>query len=62
MFYQCTGLTTAYVKAAYTTTNDECSSMFTGCTNDNTCTLYTDGSWTSCGDVSNWQTAAYPTE
>jgi hypothetical protein len=26
-----TGLTNAYVKAAYTTTNDECYNMFKGC-------------------------------
>jgi len=32
MFYDCTSLTTAYVKAAYTITNYECLNMFANCT------------------------------
>ena len=60
MFKDCTSLTTAYVKAAYDGTN--CNWMFNGCKNVNTCTLYTDGDWSGCTDISSWQTAAYPTE
>lgn len=62
MFYGCTSLTTAYVKAAYTTAYGECSSMFSGCQNLNTCTLYTDGNWSSYNDISSWTKVAYPTE
>ena len=62
MFSGCTSLTTAYVKAAYTTLNVECEQMFAGCSNLSTCTLYTDGDWSSYTAISNWQKAAYPTE
>ena len=57
MFYNCTSLTKAYVKAAYDGTN--CTWMFNGCKNVNTCTLYTDGDWSGCTDISSWQTTAY---
>ena len=60
MFSGCTGLTAAYVKAAYDGTN--CYSMFSSCTNVSTNTLYTDGDWNGCGDISNWTKHAYPTE
>ena len=60
MFEGCTALTTAYVKAGYDHTY--CEFMFNGCTNVNTCTLYTNGVWTGCGDISNWTKHAYPTE
>ena len=60
MFYKCTSLTKAYVKAAYDGTN--CNWMFNGCKNVNTCTLYTDGDWSGCTDISNWTKNAYPKE
>ena len=59
MFGNCTSLTTAYVKAAK---NANCNYMFYGCTNAVTCTLYTDGDWSSCTDISNWTKNAYPKE
>lgn len=59
MFRNCTSLTTAYVKAAK---NAYCNDMFDGCKNVNTCTLYTDGDWSSCTDISNWTKNAYPKE
>ena len=63
MFSGCTSLKDAYVKAAYKNTDDkECDYMFYGCTNDGTCTLYTDGDWSSCTDISNWTKNTYPTE
>ena len=62
MFFGCTSLTTAYVKAAYPTTVHACDHMFDGCKNVNTCTLYTDGDWSSCTDISNWTINPYPTE
>ena len=52
MFNGCTKLTTAYVKAGYG--DAYCESMFVDCPNVNTCTLYTDGDWTSCGEISSW--------
>ena len=62
MFAGCTSLTNAYVKAAFATSSFECSDMFAGCSNLSTCTLYTDGDWSSYTAISNWQKAAYPTE
>ena len=59
MFRGCTSLTTAYVKANY---NANCNNMFKNCPNVSTCTLYTDGVWSTYGDVSNWTINAYPTE
>ena len=66
MFKNCTSLTTAYVKAAYTTTGHACDYMFINCTNVATSTFYSDdaANWKSnfSASLSNWQTAAYPTE
>jgi hypothetical protein len=65
MFLECTGLTTAYVKAGYKKSS-QCGEMFTNCTNAATSTFYSDdaASWKSnfSASLSNWQTAAYPTE
>ena len=60
MFLCCSSLTTAYVKAGYD--SNDCGLIFSGCPNLNTCTLYTDGDWSSYGDISNWTKAAYSTE
>ena len=60
MFQNCSSLTTAYVKAGYDGTN--CYNMFKSCSNLSTCTLYTDGDWSSYNHISNWQKTAYPTE
>ena len=60
MFQNCNSLTTAYVKAGYDGTNSY--NMFKSCSNLSTCTLYTDGDWSSYLHISNWQKAAYPTE
>jgi hypothetical protein len=60
MFWNCTSLTEAYVKAGYDYYN--CGYIFYGCQNLNTCTLYTDGDWSNDGNISNWTKVAYPTE
>jgi len=60
MFFGCTSLTKAYVKAAYDAT--DCANMFYNCTNTSAVTLYTDGDWSGCTDISNWNKVAYPTE
>lgn len=62
MFSGCTSLTNAYVKAAFATSSSECDNMFQSCSNLSTCTLYTDGDWSSYVHISNWQKTAYPTE
>lgn len=65
MFYGCTSLTKAYVKAAYTNTNNECDNMFTGCTDAATSTFYGDdaANWKTAfaAELGSWATAAYPT-
>jgi hypothetical protein len=60
MFFGCTSLTKAYVKAAYDAT--DCANMFYNCANTSAVTLYTDGDWSGCTDISNWNKVAYPTE
>ena len=60
MFYNCSNLTTAYVKAGYDFY--KCATIFFGCPNLNTCTLYTDGDWSGYVNISNWTKVAYPTE
>ena len=58
MFYDCSNLTTAYVKAGYDYNN--CDFIFSGCQNLGSCTLYTDGNWDNCNDISQWTKVAYP--
>lgn len=57
MFENCIGLTTAYVKAAYTKAHDECDRMFIGCTSSGD--LYTDGAWDTAEGVSGWTKHSY---
>jgi len=55
MFYGCSSLTTAYVKAEYTDANYECYQMFNGCTATGA-TLHTTNatSWTGHMGGANW--------
>jgi hypothetical protein len=59
MFNGCTSLTTAYVKAAYKTTNHECDNMFTGCTADGAklhTTIANKDGWIIAISNNNWST------
>ena len=54
MFSVCTSLTNAYVKAAFETSNNECTDMFVGCTN--AATLHT-----TAASQANWDGVMGPT-